>query len=68
MKEVKHYICEICGTEFDNEGECRACENGHIMPVKFTGWSYYSSSVPKVINIEFDDGNEYAYRRIGDEK
>ena len=68
MIEVKHYICEICGTEFDNEGECRRCENGHIKPVKFNGWSYYASSVPKVICIEFDDGNEYAYRRIGDEK
>ena len=66
MKEVKHYICEICGIEFNNEGECRACENGHIKPVKFIGWSYYSSSVPNVINIEFDDGNEYAYRRMGD--
>ena len=67
MKEVKHYICEICGTEFDNEGKCRACENGHIKPVKFKGWSYYASRVPKVIIIEFDDGNEYVYSRVGDE-
>ena len=69
MKEVKHYICEICRTEFDNEGECRACENGHIMPVKFTGWSYYSSSInatgaPKYITIAFDDGNEYEYIKV----
>lgn len=72
MIEVKHYICEICRTEFNNECECRRCENGHIKPVKFRGWSYYSSSInatgaPRFITIAFDDGNEYEYRRMGED-
>lgn len=34
MKEVKHFICEICGTEYNDKNNCLKCEKGHKTPVK----------------------------------
>lgn len=27
MKEVKHYICDICHTEYNDKKKCTDCEN-----------------------------------------
>ena len=29
MKEVKHYICDICHTEYNNKCQCQQCEKSH---------------------------------------
>lgn len=29
MKEVKHYICEICGIEYHDKQKCQECEKNH---------------------------------------
>ena len=42
MKEVKHYICEICGTEYKDKNKCEECESGHVMPVKIDGANWVS--------------------------
>ena len=68
MKEVMHYVCEVCGTEYDNKYECARCEKGHRMPVKFIGSKYQpitinALGIPDVISIEFDNGEVYGYHR-----
>lgn len=32
MKEVKHYICEVCGAEFKSKAKAQKCEKGHRKP------------------------------------
>ncbi len=29
MKEVKHYICDICHTEYNDKFSCQKCEKSH---------------------------------------
>ena len=65
MKEVIHYACEICGTEYDDKFECERCEKTHRMPVKFIGSKYHPfDNFPYTISIEFDDGEVYGYHKI----
>ncbi len=68
MKEVKHYICEICGTEYNNKDRCVNCEKGHCKPVKIKGAKYLSldrnaKGYPTSIHVEMEDGQVIAYKR-----
>ena len=35
MREVKHYICDICHTEYADRDKAIACEKSHKL---ITGW------------------------------
>lgn len=68
MKEVKHYICEICGTEYNDEKKCEACESGHCKPVKIMKAKYLSidnnkKGYPVSIIVKMEDGTEQIYKR-----
>ena len=68
MKEVKHYICEVCGTEYNDKGKCSDCEKGHRKPVKILKARYQpitnnTLGIPNVIEIEFDNGSKFEYKR-----
>ena len=68
MKEVKHYICEICGTEYSDKSKAQGCEKGHRKPVEITKASYVSISndrtgYPMRITVKMSDGSEHIYRR-----
>lgn len=68
MKEVKHYICEVCGTEYNDKSKCSACEKGHKKPVEIVGASYVSihsnvKGYPTRITVKMSDGSEQTYKR-----
>ena len=68
MKEIKHYICEICGTEYNDKVKCSDCEKGHRKPVKILKARYQpitnnALGIPNVIEIEFDNGSKFEYKR-----
>lgn len=68
MKEVKHYICEVCGTEYTDKKKCTDCEKGHKKPVEITHASYVSitndrTGYPLRITVKMLDGSEHTYRR-----
>ena len=61
MKEIRHYICEICGTEYKDKESCKSCEKGHIKPLKIVKEKYISiknnaGGYPISLDIEMTDG------------
>ena len=42
LKEVKHYICEICGTEYNDKTRAQHCEKGHCKPLEIIKERYLS--------------------------
>lgn len=68
MKKVQHYICEICGTEYNDESVCTKCEKGHRAAKCISGSRYLSmsqdkSGYPLTIDIMMDDGKTIRYKR-----
>jgi len=68
MKEVKHYICEVCGTEYNEKWKCSDCEKGHKKPIEIVKASYVSISnnqtgYPMRITVKMSDGSEHTYKR-----
>lgn len=68
MKEVKHYIREICGTEYKSEDSCKRCEDGHIKPTKIVKQKYVSigsdkSGYPVWIEVKMSNGEVIRYKR-----
>lgn len=68
MKEVKHYICEICGTEYNDKTKAQKCEKGHKKPAKIINARYLpitnnALGIPNVIEVEFADGSKFEYKR-----
>ena len=67
MKEVKHYICEICGTEYNEKKKCENCEKGHNKPKKIVKAKYRAISqnalgIPTHIDVEMENGKVYTYK------
>lgn len=68
MKEVKHYICEVCGTEYNDKNKAQKCEKGHCKPLGIVKCRYLKlennlKGYPFQIIIKMADGTEQAYRR-----
>lgn len=68
MKEVKHYICEICGTEYNDKKKCQDCEKGHVMPKEIVGHNHISmrnnaSGYPTMVRIKMSNGETIIYKR-----
>ena len=68
MKKVEHYICEICGTEYNNKLKCEECESGHVKPVKIDGANWVSmrnngSGYPTQIHVKMSNGETITYKR-----
>ena len=55
MKEVKHYICETCGTEYGDKRTCEMCEKGHHKEWEF--WMYKCCTDPET-------GEKYGWGRV----
>ncbi len=61
MVEVKHYICEVCGTEYADKTVAVKCESGHKKGLTIVGARYLSisqdaSGLPQSITVEYQDG------------
>lgn len=68
MKEVKHYICEICGKGYKSEDSCRKCEESHIKPLEIVKQKYVSigndaSGYPVWIEVKMSNGAVVRYKR-----
>lgn len=68
MKEVKHYICEICGTEYSDKAKCQQCEKTHCQPKeivksKYIGYINNQKGYPVSITVKMSDGTEQVYKR-----
>ena len=68
MKEVKHYPCDICGTEYNDKEKCKRCEKSHCTPkeivkARYTGFCYNAKGYPVSITVKMEDGKEVIYKR-----
>ena len=68
MKEVKHYICDICNTEYNSKHQCEKCEKSHKKTVKIKAAHYISvtqnqKGYPQKIDVEFENGEVLTYKR-----
>lgn len=68
MKKVEHYICEVCGTEYNDKKKCSDCESGHRKPLEISGANWVSmrnnrSGYPTQIHIKMSDGENITYKR-----
>lgn len=68
MKKVEHYICEVCGTEYNDKNRCEICEKGHKKPIKILTSKYQpitnnALGIPSTIVIEFENGSKFEYKR-----
>ncbi len=68
MKKVEHYICEVCGTEYNEKQKAVDCEKGHHEPKSIVKARYQSvcndqSGYPDRIDVKMDDGKIVTYKR-----
>lgn len=68
MKEIKHYVCEVCGTEYNEKLKAQKCEKGHKKPIRMSDCRYLSikdneKGYPISIKIVMEDGTEQIYKR-----
>lgn len=68
MKKVEHYICEICGTEYNDKNKAQTCEKGHCKPIEIVRAHYLSlannyKGYPNNITVKMADGTEQIYKR-----
>ena len=68
MKEIKHYICEFCHTEYASADEAQKCEKSHKAPKEIIDTDYKSMNddlygYPITILIQMSDGARVLYRQ-----
>ena len=67
MREVKQYICEICGTAYAEKERCKECESSHRHPTVISRAHYLpyknlKSGYPLKLEIGFSDGSTKTYK------
>lgn len=68
MKEIKRYVCEICGTEYSEKITAQNCEKCHKRPESITNARYLSkaqngSGYPVAVTVRMSDGTHQIYKR-----
>lgn len=68
MKEVKHYICETCGTEYADKQKCIDCEKSHkkaveIVRMRFLSVANNLKGYPHSIDVKMDNGEVITYKQ-----
>jgi hypothetical protein len=68
MKKVEHYICELCGTEYNDKKKCEECETGHVKPTEIDDATWIAikrdgSGYPTKVHIKMSNGNTITYKR-----
>ena len=68
MKELKLFVCEICGTQYKEKRKCQECESSHKEPKSIVSSHYLSyqnnkSGYPNIIQVEFSKGEVISYHR-----
>lgn len=67
MKEIKHYVCDICHTEYNDRVKATYCEKHHKKPVEIGECKYRPISInakgyPDKILIKMSDGILVKYK------
>ena len=70
MKEVKYYVCEMCGLRYTKKEEAQKCEKLHFTPVEIANCQYNhpdqaGGKYPARIDIKMSNGNIVVYRLRG---
>ncbi len=68
MKQIKLYVCELCGTQFANKADAEKCEKFHrfpklVTPGSFKPFTMNGDGYPDKVLVNFDDGSQIQYRR-----
>lgn len=68
MKEIKHYICEICGTEYKDKLNAQKCEKNHceldsIEKCRYLSYEYNNKGYPISIDVRMMNGQIVTYKR-----
>ena len=69
IKEVKHYICDVCGTEYSEKAQCQKCKKSYVRPLEFADIKYRPVTVdetgaPYSITVELSNGKKATYKRL----
>lgn len=68
MKQKTLWMCEVCGTEYNERIKADKCENNHKKKLKIVGKRYLSitqdrSGMPETITVQDENGNTAVYKR-----
>lgn len=64
MKNLKLYLCEICGTIYNDKKKATDCENSHKPWNDIIDYSYKANSkYPETLTIAFVDNHKIIYYR-----
>lgn len=68
MKELKLFVCEICGTQYNEKKKCQECETSHKKPknivhARYVPYRNNKSGYPNKIEVEFSYGEVLSYCR-----
>lgn len=68
MKEVKHYVCDFCHTEYNDKNKCIECEQHHCKPKKIKNARYVSfdnnkAGYPISIEVLMENGETILFKK-----
>ena len=68
MKEIKHYICDICDTEYKDKNSCQRCKKSHIKRLEIVRARYVSinnnaKGYPMSVEIKMPNGEIIRYKK-----
>ena len=66
MKVETKYVCELCGTVYNDKSSCEACEQSHFANLKIIPCKQYNlyEKWPKYITVQNRDTGERATYEI----
>ena len=69
MKEVKHYVCEICGGQYNDKSKAHECEASHKKLMGIHHYDYQPFTVSKhgypiKIYAKMSDGKIVLYKKL----
>ena len=68
MKKVELYLCEMCGTQYNDKVKCEECEKSHKKPIeifesKYLPYAVNHKGYPQSLEVKMSDGKIITYRR-----
>lgn len=68
MKKLCLYVCDYCGTRYEDKNECEKCENSHKIALEIHDMRFRSrkdiDNYPDKVELEMSDGEMVWYRRL----
>ena len=69
MKKIERFICEVCGTEYNDKAQCGRCEEIHKKPQEIVNAKYRpitmdGTGYPDHLDIRMSDGQTIRYKKL----